>query len=176
MHQGSVGTEKWTARGSPHIVPYDLSINGVLTLEPCAEVLIADGKTITVGAGGQLIAVGFPDQPVHIGARDPRLPFAQLRAINGGTLHLAYVAIDGGGDPLGTPADVTGTIVATGADQMAATQSTVLVDHVTITGSKSNGLYLAEGAGFASGSTRGTKSTRSFCRGSVGRPRCRKTR
>jgi hypothetical protein len=152
MHQGAVGTEKWTARNSPHIVAFDLNINGVLTLEPCAEVLIAEGKTITVGAGGQLIAVALPDQQVHIGARDPGRPFAQIRAISGGTVHFAYVTIDGGGDPLGGPADVTGTIVATGADQMAATQPTLLLDHVTIAGSRSNGLYLAEGASFAPGS------------------------
>jgi hypothetical protein len=151
-HSSSVGTETWTADKSPHVLPYDTSITGTLTLEPCAEVLLGDKKTVTVGAGGALVAEGIVTKPIHIGARDLTKPFAQIRALNGGTLRFAHATIDGGGDPLNTNGDLTGTIYAQGADQALPTQGTVFVDHVTIAGSKSNGLTLVNGAGFAPGS------------------------
>lgn len=148
MHDGNVAKETWTAAASPHIVRNDINITGTLSLEPCAEVLIAEGKSLTAVAGGTLTAFGFPNMPIHIGAQDPTRPFAQIGAIGGGALFFAYVTIDGGGEPSTSVPDETGTIYALGVDQYAATQSIVFVDHVTIAGSKSNGLYLAEGAGF----------------------------
>ena len=39
VHQGGVsGNEIWTAADSPHVVTSGLTINGTLTIEPCAEV------------------------------------------------------------------------------------------------------------------------------------------
>lgn len=149
---GSVDTETWTAAGSPHIVPSTLGVRGTLTIEPCAEVLIAGGASITVGATGKLVAEGLATKPIRIGARDAGKPFARLQASNGGTLRLAYATIEDGGDPQNSVVDVTGAIYAQGEDQTAPTQPTVFVDHVTIKGSRSNGLLLHNGAGFAPGS------------------------
>src|SRR5262245_32976431 len=47
-HTNSIGTETWTAAGSPHVVSDDTSVTGTLTVEPCAEILIGATKTITV--------------------------------------------------------------------------------------------------------------------------------
>ena len=152
QHGGSITTETWTAAGSPHVLAFDTTINGTVTIEPCAEVLIAEAKTIGVGATGKVVAEGAANKPIHIGASDPSKPFAQIRVGGGGTLRFAYVTIDGGGDPLNSVHDITGTILAQGSDPNAPTQETVFVDHVTIAGSKSNGLDLIDGAGFASGS------------------------
>jgi hypothetical protein len=151
-HNGTISTETWTADKSPHIVQNDLTIAGALTLEPCAELLIGEKKTITVNATGKLVAEGLPTKPIHIGAKDATKPFAQIRTLGGGTVRLTYATIDGGGDPLNTVPDLTGTIFAQGADQTQPTQATVSVDHVTIANSKSNGLYLVDGAGFSTDS------------------------
>lgn len=149
---GAVDTETWTAAASPHIVPSTLGVRGTLTIEPCAEVLIAGGAAITVGATGKLVAEGLATKPIRIGARDAGKPFARLQASGGGTLRLAYTTVEGGGDPENGVVDITGAIYAQGEDQTAPTQPTVFVDHVTVKGSKSNGLLLHNGAGFAPGS------------------------
>jgi hypothetical protein len=152
QHGASVQDETWTADKSPHVIPYDLTIRGTLTIEPCAEVLIAEAKSIDITATGKVVAEGLAGKSIHIGASDSAKPFAQIRAGGGGTIRLAYALIDGGGDPLNSIHDITGTIYAQGVDQYQPSQPTVFVDHVTIAGSKSNGLYLADGAGFAPGS------------------------
>src|SRR5947207_13591431 len=58
MHGGTVNTETWTAAASPHILPFDAAIYGVLTIEPCAVVRIASGATIPVRPGGKFLAAG----------------------------------------------------------------------------------------------------------------------
>jgi hypothetical protein len=149
-HSGRIGDETWTADTSPHILPYDTTIIGTLTIEPCAEVLIGAAKTVGVN-GGKLVANGAPGKPIHIGASDK--PFATISAANGGTLRLSYVNIDGGGDPLGTTPDIKGTLNVHGLDQTLPTEETLFVDHVTVKGSASAGVVLRDGAGFANGST-----------------------
>src|SRR5688500_9266647 len=51
MHQGVISAnETWTEKDSPHIITFDLYIDeATLTIEPCAEVRIREGYTITVG-------------------------------------------------------------------------------------------------------------------------------
>jgi hypothetical protein len=146
------GNETWTAADSPHVVPYDTSIDGTLTIEPCAEVLIAEGKSITVGSTGKLVAEGLVTKPIHIGARDPSKPFARISAGGGGTIRLAHATVDNGGDPQNTIADVAGLLFLQGVDQNAPTQPTLFVDTVTVRGSRSNGIHMLDGAGFAPGS------------------------
>jgi hypothetical protein len=150
MHQGDIGTETWTAAASPHVLPYDLNIKGALTIEPCAEVLLAKGLTVSVI--GSITANGTASQRIHIGAKDPANPFVMIRT-TGGTLHLSYVTIDGGGDPSNIVHDLTGMLNLQGVDQTMPSQETLFVDHVELKGSKTNGLVLRDGAGFAQGST-----------------------
>jgi hypothetical protein len=149
---GSVQDERWTADGNPHLVTADLSVYQSLVLEPCVEVRLAASRSITVR--GTLRAEGTSDQPVLIAAMDPSQPFAQIRAVlGGGTVSFAYTKIENGGDPLNSPPYLTGTIFAQGVDGTMPTQETVHVDHVEISGSRSNGIHLIDGAGFSAAST-----------------------
>jgi hypothetical protein len=151
-HGGSINDETWTAAASPHIVPFDTNIYGALTIEPCAEVLLAAGSTVTVTATGKITADGLATKPIRIAAKDPTKPFSRIRTGGGGTLHFAYVTVAGGGDPLNTGVQFAGALDIGGKDQVPPTQDTFFVDHVAIVGSKSNGVVLAGGGGFATGS------------------------
>lgn len=141
--------EVWTADGSPHILPFDTTVYKTVTIEPCAEVLIADGKQITVR--GKLVAEGTASKRIHIGAKDAGKPFANIRTISPATVRLAYTTLDGGGKPLATLPYLAGTLEMAGTIQQAV-QEILFVDHVTIDGSASNGLVLRDNAGFAAGS------------------------
>jgi hypothetical protein len=144
--------ETWTASGSPHIVPADLTISAKVTVEPCAEVRIAAAHQIGVAPGGSIVAHGTATTPIHVTAEDPTAPFASLSG-SGGSLDLAYVNIDGGGDPGNSIVDDVGMINLQGDDNTKPTQGKLLVDHVSLSGSKSNGIVLRDGAGFTAGST-----------------------
>jgi hypothetical protein len=152
-HTGSVNTETWTADKSPHIISSDITINGTVTIEACAEVLLGNQVTVGVSATGKIIASGLPTKPIHIGSSVAGKAFSQIRTFGGGTLHLSYVTIDGGGDPQNTLPYLTGTLDLQGADQTLPSQPTLYVDHVNVRDSKSNGIVLRDGAGFAPGST-----------------------
>ena len=143
--------EIWRGGRRRHLVSEDIMITATVTIQTCSEVLIAAGKTITVGEGGKLLVQGTAEFPINIRAEGAE-PFTRIVAMDGGTLHFSYTTITGGGDPANLVSDVTGTIFAIGAEQYEATQPIVFVDHVRIIDSKSNGLYLGEGAGFAPGS------------------------
>ena len=152
QHGATVKTETWTADGSPHVLPYDTSIYETLTLEPCAEVLLAPGSTVTVSAGAKIIAEGTASKPIHIGAKEAGKPFTKIRALGGGTMRFAYVDIDGGGLPQATNVEFAGTLELAG-DSKIPTQETLFVDHVSVKGSSSNGIVARDGGGFAKGST-----------------------
>src|SRR5262249_6720167 len=151
-HTSTVNTETWTADKSPHILSSDISITGTVTIEPCAEVLMAGGSSVTVLSTGKIIADGIATKPIHIGANVAGKPFSRIRT-SGGTIHMSYVTIDGGGDPLNTLPYLTGALDLQGADQTQPSQPTLFVDHVNIRDSRSNGVVLRDGAGFAPGST-----------------------
>jgi hypothetical protein len=153
LHGGSVNTETFTAAASPHILQYDTTVYGTLTIEPCAEVLIGPQHVVTISATGRVVAEGTATSPIHIGASDTTKPFANIRTTGGGTLRLAYTTIDGGGDRLNTLASYAGTIDLQGKDNAKPTQEIISVDHLTLKGSLSNGIVLRDGAGFAADST-----------------------
>ncbi len=145
QHPGRItAAETWTAAGSPHVLPYDTSVSAAVTLEACAVVQIAAKATITFGPGGDLIAKGTATQPVTIQAVDLQKPFASLRFI-GGTAHLSYTTIAQGGDPLNSVPDF--------AAALDIRLNPVLLDHVTVTGSASQGLYVHDGGAFNPAST-----------------------
>ncbi|HWO10147.1 MAG TPA: hypothetical protein VNN80_11725 [Polyangiaceae bacterium] len=151
-HPGSINTETWRADESPHLLPSDATVYGALTLEPCSEVLLGPGRTLTVRREGSVLAEGTPDAPIHIGAIQPGQPFATIRSF-GGPLRLSHVTIDGGGDYGNTSQPyLSGTFNLQGMDQTQPTQGTLFVDHVTLSGSASSGIVLRDGAGFAAGS------------------------
>ena len=151
----------WTADASPHILPFDTTIYKTVTIEPCAEVLIGVGKQVTVR--GSLIAEGTATKRIHIGAKDAGQAFSNIRTLSG-TIRLAYTTMDGGGDPLNTLVDLAGMLNITGTDHTKPTQETLFVDHVTLDGSKSQGVVMSGGGGFAQG------SKNLAIKGSVGHP------
>lgn len=154
MHGGgsiSLPDEVWTADGSPHILPFDTTIYKKVTVEPCAEVLIADGKTLTVR--GSLVAEGTASKRIHIGGKDAGKPFRTITTVGAGptSIRLAYVTIDGGGSLTNTAIYNTGVLTPQGSSA-TVTQDTLFVDNVTIQGSPTSGIVLSGGAGFAPGS------------------------
>ena len=153
MHQSGSSADPdnavWTADGSPHILPYDTTIDKTVTIEPCAEVLLAAGRQITVR--GSLIAEGTATQRIHIGAKDAGQTWANIRTLSPATVRLAYATLDGGGLVGNTQLYYTGVLHISG-DGQKPVQETLFVDHVTIDGSGSSGVVLDGNAGFASGS------------------------
>jgi hypothetical protein len=150
-HRSITTPETWTAADSPHLVPFDIEINAQLTLEPCAVVLLAKQSTVTVSAGGSIVADGTADQPVTIGAKDAAAPWASIRALDGGTLSFKYTTLSGGGDPLNAATDLSGALDIR-ADQSMPPADVLDVQHVTITGSASQGVYLHESGAFSAAS------------------------
>jgi len=152
MHVGTVATaETWTAADSPHLVPADLTVSATVTIEACAVVRIADDRSINVRAGGSLVAAGMPDLPVTIERADPTASWASIAALGGGTLSFTHTNITGGGDPLNRVIDLAGAIDVAGS--APPTAGILHVDHVSISGSESNGVNLHDGGGFDASST-----------------------
>jgi hypothetical protein len=149
-HTGTIAADTtWTADTGPHVLLYDTSITAKLTIEPCATVQIAAGKTITVSSGGSIVAIGSATKPISFGPKDA-LPWASMRAL-GGTLSFAYTTLAGGGDPLNINPLFTGTLDIRG-DQNLPPQEIFAADHVTVKDSASQGIYIHEGGGFAQAS------------------------
>ena len=73
-HSGTIGApETWTAAASPHVVDSDLYIEAILTLQPGAAVLVADGATIAVGTHSPagIVAQGRADSVIAFSALNP---------------------------------------------------------------------------------------------------------
>ncbi|HEX4447358.1 MAG TPA: hypothetical protein VH044_11505, partial [Polyangiaceae bacterium] len=151
-HQSVNADETWTAAGSPHTLLSDSTIYATLTLEPCARILLDAGRLVTVRGNGAIVAHGTPTRHIRIARQTAGAAYGPIRSL-GRPIDLAYVDIDGGGAPGNTNAYLTGALDIQGADATMPTQPLLAVDHVTITGSGSNGVSLYDGAGFATGST-----------------------
>jgi len=141
--------ETWTAAASPHILPSDFTVYKTITIEPCAEVLIAPGATLSVA--GKLIADGTPSRPHphrgegrHEAFRDDpdcqRNARSRLRRYRRRWL------------PQNAVPFTTGMLNLQGLDETLPSQETIKVDHVVLSGSATNGIVLRDGAGFAKGS------------------------
>jgi hypothetical protein len=150
MEPSEVTTDTtWTAADSPHFVlgpTFAVQSGATLTIEPCAEVRMADDAAFTVN--GALIAEGTASQPIQFVAADPTKPWAYLRFMSG-TGRLAYVTFDGGGksDP-----SSLGTIEVRNPNE-DTDRELVRVDHVTIRGSERYGLSLRSGGKLTADST-----------------------
>lgn len=150
-HPGSVDSaETWTAAASPHVLRFDTTFYAPVTLEPCVELRIPAGVTLTIRDGGRLLAQGTAARPIHITSDVAGMPFSRIQSVN--ELRLAYVTIDGGGARLNSGIAGGGVLDLMG-DQAAPTQGLLHVDHVTISGSADNGVILRNRAGFTAEST-----------------------
>jgi hypothetical protein len=153
MHDGEITKDETWAAATPHVISGGLNVVATLTVEPCAQITIAPDVTVTFGLKGTLVANGTAQTPITVGARDAGKPWAQLRAI-GGAMHLAYVTFsDGGNPPSNTVPTRFGAIYTQKGSDASAPENGLFVDHVTVKGSRSNGLMLEASAGFAAGST-----------------------
>lgn len=146
MHGGSVAAaQTWTAAASPHILPFDTSINAAVTIEPCAVVRIGGGKQISVAAGGSITTQGAAGLPVKIERADTAA-WVNIRTLNGGTVSFTHTTIDGGGDPLNGNVQTSAALDIAGTSQLVT--GILHAEHLTITGSKSCGISLHDGGGF----------------------------
>jgi hypothetical protein len=154
LHAGDIAKDEvWTADGSPHIVDYDVTVRSgaKLTIEPCAEVVVAKGRHIHVAYPGtpnegSLVAVGTAKRPIRVHGKDGAR-WASLHVEAPGTASLAYVSLeDGGGGDFEDGATLN--VVGSGEGSLPLVQ----IDHVTIRGSLGTGAWLQRGAAFAAGS------------------------
>jgi hypothetical protein len=154
MHGGSVSmAETWSASGNPHVLPFDVSVYAPLTLEPCVVVTLAAGKTLTVNPMGSITANGTASQPIVFKNADGAAAWASVRFI-GGTGHLSYMTFENGGDPLNTVPDFSGALdVRSALTAPTAPEGVLFVDHVTVKGSRSQGVRLQTNGGFTADST-----------------------
>ena len=104
MHEGDVmGTETWTAEGSPHVVTANVNVRSgaKLIIEPCAVVQFAAGTSLNVAYPstpnqGELVAQGTASQPIRFEPlTDGRWDHVFVQAP--GSASLAYVTLTGGG-------------------------------------------------------------------------------
>lgn len=147
--------EVWTADTSPHIVKRTVSVRmgRKLTIEPCAEVLLAKDQSLNVAwpntpNSGLLVAEGTETTPIRIHGEDGAR-WGNIMIRQGGSARLAHVTLEDGG---AGEIDHGATIAVygdgeDGADEMLA------VKHVTIAKSAGVGAFLTRGAAFARGST-----------------------
>ncbi len=144
--------ETWTAAASPHIVTANLALPAgrTLTLEPCAVVQIRGAIGLLVE--GKLLAEGTSDRPIRIQGVAGMNPWTTIEARRGAELRFAHVTIEGGGNASGGRIAEYGMLDIRG-DQEAPTQPILYADHLTLTGSRSLGILVREGGGFAPGST-----------------------
>ncbi|MBL8607924.1 MAG: hypothetical protein JNL38_11410 [Myxococcales bacterium] len=153
-HSGDVaGDAVWTAAASPHVVTADVLVRdgASLTIEPCAEVVMAKGAHLLVAfpgtSAGALRAEGTAKRPIRVRG-DGGARWASLHVHAPGTARLAHVSFEGGGG--GDFEDgVTVHAVGVGDGHPAPI---LAVDHVTVSGSLGSGVWMERGAAFVDGS------------------------
>ncbi len=143
------GPEVWTLAGSPHRLPEGIEVaeNAIPTIEPCARVIVGDGRRVQVASGGTLIANGTSERPILFDSASPLpgkglwhgvvfLPGARPASM------LHHVTIEEAGGDSGMPA-------ALWIDGDLALD----LQQVRIVRSKRDGVWLAEEARFAPGAS-----------------------
>jgi hypothetical protein len=139
-HNVNVTTpQAWTEATSPHLVPYDINVSATVTIDPCAVVRIASGKTISILAGGEFIATGLQFRPARIERYVGAGPWTQIRVM-GGVLSLTRVIVAGGGASL--PA------VMSQSAALRVQSGKLHVEDVEIADSQSQGVLLNGTGGF----------------------------
>jgi hypothetical protein len=149
VHTAFNTAETWTEAASPHIINNDTTVSAAITIEACAIVKISGGKTVTINTTGSITANGLAGLPVTIERLDAGTAYGPIRAI-GGVLSLTHTNLTGGGNPLG-PVALGGVVIM--QRSLAATTGSLHMDHVSITGSASNGVVMSGAAGFDAAST-----------------------
>jgi hypothetical protein len=152
IHEGEItGAETWTAEASPHVVKGDVNVRdgAKLTIAPCALVQVVEASSINVAFPmtpnqGELVAVGTAEAPIRFEGREGAR-WSSIFVHAPGIAKLAYVTLDGGGG--GDDGTGHSTIHARG-DGERGRKPVLLVDHVTITGSRGAGIKVDHGGAF----------------------------
>jgi hypothetical protein len=148
VHQGIVSAaETWTA-SRPHLISFNLILRAAVTVEACAVVRVAAGTSVEVDSGGSLVTAGISERPVRFEPAEQGKPWGQIRVSAPGTARLTWTNLLGGGDS----SFKNGTLYVGNSSALPGPRL-LFVDHVTITGSSSPGVWLAGTTGFAEGST-----------------------
>ena len=101
-HEGEIGDETWVA--GVHMVTSNLTVTGLLKVEPCSVIKIAEGRTIAVRDSGAIEWIGTAELPILVTSAKPaKAPGdwneIDIYASSAGPLNrLAYVTIEYGGD------------------------------------------------------------------------------
>lgn len=143
------GDVTWSADASPHVITGDVTVpaGATLTLEPCAQVTIAENHYLTVK--GKLTATGTAGKPITIAQKDAGKRWASIEVSDPGSASLAYVTISGGGGLGNTTA---GASLRVYGQNVVPIVKPLFVDHVTVKDSAGPGVLLTDTAGFADGS------------------------
>lgn len=153
MHsQAPTADETWTAAASPHVVDANLTIAAgrTITVEPCAVVQLKGAVGMLIQ--GKLVAEGAADKPIRFERGEAATAWTSIETRKGAEVRLAYATLEGGGNSGGGRPTQFGALDIRG-DQELAPQPLLFVDHVTVKGSQSLGVWVREGGGFAPGST-----------------------
>jgi len=101
---GNIATSTWTAAAGPYNVTGSITVpNGsTLTIEPGTTVYFASTATLTVQAGGRLLAVGTETQPIRFTSAPATAPIWNGIIINGTTplpaaSHISYAFFERNG-------------------------------------------------------------------------------
>ena len=153
----------WSAAGSPHRVQLVyVEDGGELTIEPCAKVVMDPGAEIIAYRTGRIVARGTESEPILFTAREADDPWGNIGTRyltptgfeedeTGGFVDLAHATLEGGGKPSLQP----GMIISRGGDENhdLAPVDQMRLQHVTLRGSDSWGIYLDDGAQLTQDST-----------------------
>jgi hypothetical protein len=150
-------SETWAGDGVTHFVPNSISINSpaTVTVEPCALVALAQSASITVSAGGTLLAAGTSAaQFVSFQRADSTKAWGILRGTSttsaSGFIELHWTFVQGGGafgGQYGNPA-----IAMAGLGYSALPTPMLKVDNVVIDTPQGVGIYFDGNAAFTSDS------------------------
>ncbi|MFT3692524.1 MAG: hypothetical protein QM831_05235 [Kofleriaceae bacterium] len=154
MHSMPISAdETWTAAGSPHIVTTDISIKGAtVTIEPCATVRVAAGKSIVIGgtAGAPAAAIngrGDATHPITWSANAAGTHWGMLRVFETGALDFESTTLTDGGEN-STAQNGGGTIVVVGHNMLPLEQNLKL-QNVAVMNSGGFGVNVQSYAAFS---------------------------
>lgn len=155
VHNTTVGAgnnEYWGEKNGPHVVGFDISIYGTVTIDGCTVVQIAAGRTISVYPGGTLQVLGTRLGPnigsVLIGRVPNGGAWGRIRNL-GGVISMSHASISGGGAT--QAANPTPAILADAAMiemRSTNTKTAFHLDNVVLGDSASQGILVASDTGF----------------------------
>ena len=148
QHQGTVSAAETWGASALHLITGPVTVRAPVTVEGCAVIRVAAGLSVVVDSGGSLVTAGSSERPVRFEPAEQGKPWGQIRVYAPGTARLSWTTFSGGG----ASSFLDGTLYAGNSTALPGLRP-IFVDHVSIQGSSSPGVWLAGTTGFAEGST-----------------------